>query len=159
MKSRIVYYSRTGTTRLLAEALAARTLGELAEITCTRYPTGFWGWLRAGRDSSRGWQPPIDYDRASDRPDCLIIGSPVWSGTLAAPVRSYLAQLADAPERVGLFLTSDDPPPHDKARNDTAALLGRAPDGWLTLQGADVRAARHMDEVEDFLRDLTHPLA
>ncbi len=156
MQSHIVFYSRTGTTRLLAEALAARTLADRSEIRCSKYGAGLLGWLSAGRDSWRAVRPTIDFDRAKDMPDCLIVGSPVWSGTIAAPVRSYLAQLDGPPKRIGMFLTSGGEPPHPKAEAEVMELLGRDPDGWLILTADDVRQGRHMDEIEDFLRDLTH---
>ncbi|MDJ0628598.1 MAG: hypothetical protein QNJ44_10100 [Rhodobacter sp.] len=154
MRSRVVYYSRTGATRLLAEALAARTVAESAEITCARYGTGLWGWFQAGRSSWRRDRPAITYDRADDTPDCLLVGSPVWSGVIAAPVRSYLSEISDFPERVGLFLTSEGPPPHPEAEAEIKTLLGRAPDALLAMRAEDVRAGRHMDEIDDFLRDL-----
>ncbi len=156
MQSRIVYYSRTGTTRLLADAISARLVAEEAEITCTRYGPGLFGYLRAGRDSMRGTRPEIAIELSDEKPDCLIVGGPVWAGTLAAPVRSYIAQLSHLPERIGVFLTSGGPPPHPKAKDELRALLGRAPDAMLWLRAADVREGRHMDEVEDFFRELTH---
>ncbi|MDJ0825382.1 MAG: hypothetical protein QNJ16_07760 [Rhodobacter sp.] len=155
MRTRVVFYSRTGITRLLAEALAARTVAETAEITCDRYGPGLWGWLQAGRASWRRQRPAISYAPPGEAPDCLLVGSPVWSGVLAAPVRSYLAGLSELPPRVGLFLTAGGPPPQDQAAAEATALLGRAPDGLLVMHAEDVQAGRHMDEIEDFLRDLT----
>jgi len=156
MRSRIVFYSRTGTTRLLADAISARLVAEEAEITCPRYGAGIGGWLRAGRDSLRAARPEIAVELTDEVPDCLVIGGPVWAGTIAAPVRSYIARLARLPDRVGVFLTSGGPPPHRKASDELRQLLGRAPESLLCLRGADVRQGRHMDEVDDFFRELTH---
>ncbi len=156
MRSHVVYYSRTGATRLLAEALAARTLGEISEIRCACYRRGLVGWLQAGRDTWRGAAPDIAVDITGEDADCLLLGGPVWSGRIAAPVRSYLAGLDALPARVGAFLTSDNPPPHPRAEAEIAALLGRRPEAVLCLTAEDVRAGAHMDEIEDFLRALTH---
>ncbi len=156
MQSRLVYYSRTGTTRLLADAISARLVAEEAEITCARYGPGLFGWLRAVRDSLRGVRPEIAFEVRDENTDCLIIGGPVLAGSLAAPVRSYIAQLNHLPDRIGVFLTSGGPPPHPRAEEELRALLGRAPDAMLWLRAADVREGRHMDEVEDFFRELTH---
>lgn len=157
MRTRIVYYSRTGATRLLAEALAARMVAELDEITCARYPLGLWGYLTAGRDSWRKERPAISVEMDDDAVDCLLVGTPVWSGQPAAPVRSFLAGLQAPPGKVGLFLTSGGPGPHAAVEAEVSGLLGRAPDAVMSLRGADVRAGAHMDEIDDFLRTLAHP--
>ena len=156
MQSRIVFYSRSGTTRLLADAISARLVAEEAEIACARYGPGLFGWLRAGRDAMRGVRPEVSFNVTENRPDCLIVGGPIWAGTIAAPLRSYVAQLGHLPDRIGVFLTSGGPPPHPKAEGEIRNLLGRAPDALLWLRAADVREGRHMDEVEDFFRELTH---
>ena len=155
MRTRIVFYSRSGTTRLMAEALAARLVAESSEITCAQYRPGLFGYIAAGRSAMRRERPEISVTEGDGKPDCLLIGSPIWVGRIAPPVRSYLAGLQSAPARVGVFLTSGGPPPHPKAQAEVAELLGRAPDSWLMLRGQDVLAGRHMDDSEDFLRDLT----
>lgn len=161
MHSRVVYYSRGGTTRLLAEALAARLVAELSEITCKKYKPGLIGYLSAGRDAMRGATPPITVEPESEPPDCLLIGTPVWAGKPAAPVQSFMAGLQELPARVGVFITSGGPPPQPNAQARVSELLGRAPDAWLMLQEGDVKAGTHMDAIDDFLRDLaghvSHP--
>jgi len=152
MRTRIVYYSRSGTTRLLAEALTARLVGDCAEIRCNKYRRGVWGYMSAGRDAMRGATPAISFDPPTEPADCLLIGTPIWAGQPAAPVQSYLSGLGTLPDRVGVFITSGGPPPQPRAQATIRKLLGREPDGWMMLGADDVKAGRHMDEIENFLR-------
>ncbi len=60
MKTLIVYYSRTGTTKTVATALADTLGADLGEIRCGRYRPGIFRYPRAGYDSLKGNLPPIE---------------------------------------------------------------------------------------------------
>lgn len=155
MRSRVCFYSLTGTTRLLAEALAARTVADMCEIRCPRYSEGAWVYLRGGWDALRGARPPVDADTADEPVDCLLIGGPVWAGRPAPPLMSFLAGLSAPPDRIGIFMTGADDPEKSAARRSIPKVLGREPDAWLMMRAGDVRRGAHSDEIEDFLRDLS----
>ena len=107
MKTLVVYYSKSGNTRRVAEeivkALGAET-EEIVEVGVKR--TGVLGFLRAGRggmmrEKSRIEAPkkrPGDYD-------LVFVGSPVWGGNLAPAVRSYLAAVDLGQKPMALFCT------------------------------------------------------
>lgn len=74
MRTLIVHYSRTGTTRALAGALGA----DVAEIRCKRYQGGFLRYLRAGYNSIEGNLPPVEAPpTAAAAYDLVLIGGPV----------------------------------------------------------------------------------
>jgi len=53
MKTLVVCYSRTGTTRQVGTELAKILGADFEEIVDTRNRAGIMGWLHAGRDASR----------------------------------------------------------------------------------------------------------
>jgi multimeric flavodoxin WrbA len=102
----IVFFSRTGTTRLLAEAIARATHGDLEELRERRSRRGVIGWLRSGYEGTyrKAAEPfPLRHDVGAY--DLVFIGSPTWNQALSSPVRGFLqrnrAQLAN----VVLFAT------------------------------------------------------
>ncbi|WP_168788167.1 flavodoxin family protein [Paraburkholderia aromaticivorans] len=89
----VVYYSRTGTTRSLASALAKMLATDLEEICDCSNREGPGGYLRSLFDAIRKRHVeigPAGLDVLAY--DLVVIGSPVWAGSVSAPVRSYLIE-------------------------------------------------------------------
>lgn len=73
MKTLVVYYSLSGTTRTVARAIAKEFDAYVDEIRCARYQPGFWGFLRAGYDSWRDRLPAIeDLKHAASAYDLIL---------------------------------------------------------------------------------------
>jgi len=122
VKTLIVYYSRTGTTRKLAQALADAFGADISEIRCDRYGPGPFRYLRAGYDSVKANLPPIDMPQTRFLDyDLVLIGGPIWTSYPALPIRALLAGKPELPERVGLFLTYGGHSSPDKAIAEVAA--------------------------------------
>jgi len=88
----IVYYSLTGNTHLIAEAIKEQTGAEVERLkpikdldseSRTRF---FWGGMHAKMKHKPKLEPleydPIDYD-------LIFLGTPVWAWTLTPSIRSY----------------------------------------------------------------------
>jgi flavodoxin len=105
-KKLVVYYSRTGFTKTVADKIAA-DLGADIEAVCDKDDrSGMIGYLKAGRDASlkrlAAITPPI-YDPSGY--DLVIIGTPVWAFTLSAPIRSYITSNKGRFKMVAFFCT------------------------------------------------------
>ncbi len=155
MKTLIIFYSRTGTTRKVAKTLADALGADVAEIRCNRYRRGPLRYLRAGYDSVRGNLPPIDIPdtRYSDF-DLILIGAPIWTSHPALPLRAFLAQAAELPARVALFLTYGGHSPPEMAVESVAALLSVPLEAALSLRQEHVRDGDISEAVDQFVRKL-----
>ncbi|MFA5869173.1 MAG: hypothetical protein WC941_05670 [Candidatus Bathyarchaeia archaeon] len=60
MKTLIVYYSRDGSTRKVAEELKAQLGADIEEITEPKGRGGPLGWIRSGKEASSGAIVPIN---------------------------------------------------------------------------------------------------
>lgn len=98
MKTAIVYYSMSGNTKLVAEQMAAELNADLIPLIPKKaYPdSGFKKFFWGGKSAVMGDKPklePYAFDVYSY--DLVILGSPVWAGTFAPPLRTFLHQHRD----------------------------------------------------------------
>ena len=102
----VVYYSRSGNTRRVAEEIATVIGAELEEIIEDTRRSGLLGYLRSGRDALLHRLPAIGRSKHDPAKfDLVIIGTPVWTSSVAAPVRTWLVQNAHTLGRVAFFVT------------------------------------------------------
>ncbi|MCX7775426.1 MAG: NAD(P)H-dependent oxidoreductase [Rectinemataceae bacterium] len=91
MQPAIIYVTRTGHCRTLAEYASALTGGKAWEIFDKVPRQGFLGFIRSGRQATFGMATPIEDPQADlhDAATVLII-SPVWAGKISPPLRTWL---------------------------------------------------------------------
>lgn len=102
----VVFFSRTGATRGVAEAIAHAAGADLEELVERRSRRGVLGWLRSGYEATYGLasEPlPLQHDLQSYQ--LVFVGSPTWNKALASPVRGFLQRHGAQLPRVALFAT------------------------------------------------------
>ena len=134
MKTAIVYFSLSGNTRLAAQELAKRLDADLIELTPEKaYPTGGLSkFLHGGKGALAGECPalkPYAFDAAQY--DRVILGSPVWAGTVAPPLRTFVRDCGAALEgkTLAFYLCC-------------SGGGGKAPEKFCQLLGIDKPAAQ-----------------
>lgn len=91
MKILLAYYSRTGVTRKVAEYIAGKVNAEVEEIKDTVNRQGVLGYLFAGRDGMKRRLTKLEAIKLNPADfDLVIVGTPIWSWNMSAPVRTYL---------------------------------------------------------------------
>lgn len=106
MSTLVVYFSFTGNTKFLAETVAETMNADIAGLkTSKKYPSeGFKKYFWGGKSVIFGEKPelinePIDLNRY----DTIIIGTPVWAGSFAPPIKSFISQYKIQGKRIALF--------------------------------------------------------
>jgi flavodoxin len=104
----VVFFSVSGRTRLVAKAVAKELGADLEEIApVNQYPLrGAWLYMLGGMQAMLNRTPPIkrlivdlnDYDT-------VFVGSPVWAGKMAPPMRTFLAGDPLVGKKVAFFCT------------------------------------------------------
>jgi len=106
MKRLVAYYSRTGTTRRVGEAIAQALGADSDEIIDLKKRTGWIGFLRAAWDARGKKLTKIQVGRNPQDYDMVIIGTPIWWGNLTPAVRTYLSTYDLKGRKVAFFITS-----------------------------------------------------
>jgi hypothetical protein len=161
MKTLVVYYSLTGRTRALAQALAHDLGADSEEIRCARYSPGFWVYVKGSYDSAVGRLPAIGGpERSPSNYELVVLAGPIWASHAAPPVRAYLRGQAGRLSNVAFALTHGGSPP-DKALREMQTLAGGAPIGTLVVRESDIRTGAHKRAVAAFvdaLRSRAHTI-
>ncbi len=99
MKTAIIYYSMSGNTKYVADQIAKRlqTSGEVDIIRIEpvkAFPDKgfrmyFWGGKSAVMKETPVLQP---YEFDLEKYDRIIFGTPVWAGTFAPPIRTFISE-------------------------------------------------------------------
>ena len=104
----VVYHSRTGHTRTVAETIRRRTGGDLVEIeTVAPYPEDYQALVAQNVEDQRsGFLPPLR-TRVGDiaNYEIVFVGSPLWNIRLTPPIRSFLSSHELAGKAVAPFVT------------------------------------------------------
>jgi flavodoxin len=103
----VVYYSRTGNTERVAKDIAARLNADSEKIIDKKNRSGLSGMFSAGKDAAGKKSAdigPIEKDPANY--DLVIVGTPVWAGSMTPAVRSYLQQTKGKFKKAAFFITS-----------------------------------------------------
>jgi flavodoxin len=151
----LVYYSRSGTTRKFATAVAARLKCDTEEIQDVRSRKGLFGWLRSGREAMRKVLPPIrEMTRDPTAYDLVVVGSPVWASTMASPVRTWLDEhKRELINTVALFCTSGGVD-SGHALPDMGIYCACDSLANLTVRRRDIESGRFDDKVASFVAAL-----
>ena len=107
MKTLVTYYSRTGTTRAVGEAIARELGADSEEIIDLRKRTGLRPirFIIAGYGARRGKLTDIRFERSPDDYDLIVIGTPIWAGRMTPAVRTYLGSQKLEGKRVASLCT------------------------------------------------------
>ena len=126
MNAIVVYYSRTGKTRFVAEKVASELKAEIEEVVDLKNRSGRLGFLKAGYDATRGNETKIGETQNSPSDfDLIVIGTPVWNSRPASAIRTYLTKSDFSGKKVAVFFTNEGVG-EEKAVERTKALI---PDG------------------------------
>ena len=151
MKVLVVYYSRSGNTKKVAEAISNAFKCDIEEIKDTKDRSGFLGWLYAGRDSMRGNLTKIkDILKNVGSYDIVIVGGPIWAWNIDIPVRTFLTNYGDQIKNAAFFCT-EDRMGASRAFKTMSSILGKEPVATLVARKMEVKQGKHLQKVSAFV--------
>ena len=153
----VVYYSRTGNTRLVAEAIAQSLKADIEEIKDRKNRMGVFGFLRCGYEAI--FKKLTDIEVSGENPeeyDLIIVGSPVWVGRLSSPVRTYLHLYGHNFKNVAFFVTYGIG--SGKVFSQIEELC-KPPIATLEVKDEEIESGEYMEKVEEFVVNIKKSLS
>lgn len=151
MRSLVVYYSRTGNTKKVAEEISKNIGADLEEVIDTEDRLGILGYMRAGRDAFTGKLTVIK--QAVNNPstyDVVIVGTPIWAFTVSTPVRTYLNQNKGNIKNVAFYCTNEGAG-GERAFRAMQEICGKRPVAVLNLTKKEVFDGKIKGKIREFI--------
>ena len=104
MKSLVVFYSRTGNARFVAQTVAAEIGADLEELVDLKKRSGIIGYFGGGSDARRGKETGLGPTTKSYADyDLIVVGTPIWAGRPAPAITTYLRKNSLEGKKVAAF--------------------------------------------------------
>ncbi|NIQ08041.1 MAG: hypothetical protein GWO20_20700 [Candidatus Korarchaeota archaeon] len=149
LKSLVVFYSRTGTTKNVGKAIAESLNSDIEAIVDMKKRSGVLGWIRAGKDAKKltnikeVTKDPAQYE-------VVVLGSPTWNNTFVPAIRTYINQYKDRFKKVACFCTQDGK--ETDTLTDMEAFCGQKPLATLSLRRKqEVQSGNYQERVRQFV--------
>ncbi|MHB8903861.1 MAG: flavodoxin family protein [Patescibacteria group bacterium] len=154
MKTLIVFYSRTGITKTVAQKIAEKLGADLEELIDLQDRSGVLGYLKSGRDAvNRKLSEIKPLEKNPTEYDLVIIGTPNWAGNMACAPRNYLTQTKGKIKNIAFFGTQGGTALNKPVIN-MAELSGLKSIADLVLTSKEVVKDNYQDKLEEFIKKL-----
>ena len=150
MKILVVYYSRSGRSRIIAEAIAQKLKADLQEIIPLKGYKGLFGFIRGGYQATRKKNPaiqPLGRDLAAY--DLIIFGTPIWGSRMSSPLRTLITEQKSKIRKYAFFCTAGSSE-QQSAVDELRELIGSAPTAIMTLTSHEVTQGRFQEKLDAF---------
>jgi len=154
MKTLIVYYSRTGFTRQLAGAIGNLLGADREELTEKTSRDGIKGYLVSGKEAMKKITPAID-EMKNDLAvyDLVIVGTPVWVGTMASPVRTFLTEY-EGRIRKAAFFTTQGSAKRQKVFDEMESLINGEAIAEMMVTTKKVKQSEYQADIDRFIQEI-----
>lgn len=154
MKTLIAYYSNTGNTRSVAEAIAVECSGDIESIIDLKNRSRGLGYFLAGMDSLLGRKTLIKQpEKCPSQYELVVLGTPVWGWNMTPAIRSYLTQQSNEFPHVAFFCTEGGTG-EKRVFQEMADLCGKQPIATLVVEEAEIKASTHARKIVSFVSEL-----
>ena len=155
MKSLVVFYSRDGSTKAVAQKIASELKCAAEEIIDLKNRRGPLGYMFAGRDAMKGKQTEIRGPESNPASfDLIAIGTPIWADALTPAVRTFISKNKGSLKNVAFFCVGGNGK-GSSAFAEMESLAGKKPSAVLELSTEEVKKGEFADKLKSFGKEIT----
>lgn len=146
-KTLVIYYSRSGKTKKVAESIAEKLNADLKEIIDNKKRSGFFGFIFSGRDAMNEKLTDIkDINVKIKEYDRIIIGTPVWASRISTPVLTFIRKQKNDIKNYSMFYTQGGPG-DNKIEAQLDKYLNRKPETIVGIVGKEFKENNYQEKL------------
>jgi len=152
MNSLILFYSRSGTTKIVATKIAEVLNCDMEEIIDCKNRSGILGWLCSGRDAFRRYFTeikPVTKNLGSY--EHIIIGTPVWAGNITPAIRTLVKNFYEKFNKVTFFCTMSGDG-NKKVFKELEFLCQQKPLLTLAIKRSEVLSGKYVEKLKSHFK-------
>ena len=150
----IIFYSRTGTTKKIANLIAEILNCDIEEIYDTKNRNGFFGYIKSAIDAMRKKLTTLEkINKNPEIYDLIAIGTPIWVSSMSTPIRTYLVENKEKFKKVAFFCTEGGRG-GEKCFKNMAKLCDKTPIAILELTTKEIKNDLHRKKVKEYTEKL-----
>jgi flavodoxin len=150
----IVYYSRTGVTKKIAEYLKEKLNADIEEVLSVTDRSGLVGYMLCAREATQKKSAQIsELLKDPAKYDLMVVGGPIWAWNLSSPVRAVLENNKEKFKKIAGFFTMGDSG-DDKAFASMEKITGKNLIAKLAITTKDINSEAYKEKVEAYCATL-----
>lgn len=149
MKVLVIYYSRTGNTKFVAEKIADQLNAEICEVIDKKNRKGKLVFLTGGYAALREKLTEIVVEKTIGNYDFIVIGSPVWAGKISPAIRTFLIKNDFSDKQIAFFVTVGGDKFEKALKSMKDVVVPKIPIGELGI----INALKDLEEIENQIKD------
>jgi flavodoxin len=151
----LVFYSRKGTTKKIAELISNSLNCEYEEIIDIKKRTGFIiGFLKCGYDATTKKLTKIkEFQKKPELYDLIILGTPIWNKSMTPAIRTYITNNLGKFKNVAFFCTEGGKG-GPKTFESMAKLCKKEPLSTLEITKKDIKKELHIEKINTFIQKI-----
>jgi len=154
MKGLVVFYSRTGNTKKIAQDISNELNFDLEEIFDTKKRSGIIGLIRAGWDAFKGNLTEIkEVEKDPEGYDLVIIGTPNWAKSMTPAIRTYIKQEKEKLGRTAFFCTEGGKG-GEKLFENLAEFSETEPISTLEILKKEIKKETYQEKLQKFVKEI-----
>ncbi|MBD3216027.1 MAG: flavodoxin [Candidatus Lokiarchaeota archaeon] len=150
----VVYYTRTGNTRQIAEEITDKLNADVEEIIDKTKRSGIIGWLRSGYHAVREKLTEIEEMKKNPQDyDIIILGTPNWAGRLTPAIRTYISRYKDQFNKLAYFITMGGRAGDELIKN-IREFCGKKPIATAQILEKEIEEDNYTEKIDAFIREI-----
>ncbi|MBU5484623.1 hypothetical protein KQI86_09795 [Clostridium sp. MSJ-11] len=153
-KALIVYYSRTGNTKKVAEELGEILGCDVEEVIDYSDRKGTKGYIKSAVDAIKKTKTKISTPKFNpEKHDIIIIATPVWASTMANAIRTYIMKYRYKFSKVA-FLTTQGSSISEKAFTEIKELCQKEPISTCAISTKEIKQGLYQEKLNNFASEI-----
>ena len=155
MKILVIFYSRSNNTRRVAEQIRKALDCDLEQVIDIQDRTGALGYINSAINAIRKTPSTIkEIKNNLSVYNLIIIGTPVWTGKMSTPIRTFITQNNTKFKNTAFFSTATGSN-FDGTFVEMQELSKTTPLAQLGLMGKEINNGSYKSKLDKFVKKLS----